>query len=99
MEKARQLVLSVIRSCQGEGGYSSEYLMDIVFAANDAYPKQWIEDENGDVSYGSVLPQAKDALAKLRSMYERNILDQNFLLRTYNEGTLRIIFWTLVGSK
>lgn len=29
----------------GECGYSSEYLMDIVFAANDAYPKQWIEDE------------------------------------------------------
>ncbi len=66
----------------GECGYSSEYLMDIVFASNGAYPKQWIRDENGMVSYGSVLPQAKEALKKLRSMYEENILDQNFLLRT-----------------
>lgn len=81
----------------GECGYSSEYLMDIVFAANDAYPKQWIEDENGDVSYGSVLPQAKDALAKLRSMYERNILDQNFLLRT-SVNNIELIAKGLCGS-
>ena len=81
----------------GECGYSSEYLMDIVFAANDAYPKQWIEDENGDVSYGSVLPQAKDALAKLRSMYERNILDQNFLLRT-SVNNIELITKGLCGS-
>ena len=81
----------------GECGYSSEYLMDIVFAANDAYPKQWIEDENGDVSYGSILPQAKDALAKLRSMYERNILDQNFLLRT-SVNNIELITNGLCGS-
>ena len=81
----------------GECGYSSEYLMDIVFAANGAYPKQWIEDENGEVSYGSVLPQAKDALAKLRSMYERNILDQNFLLRT-SVNNIELITKGLCGS-
>lgn len=81
----------------GECGYSSEYLMDIVFAANGAYPKQWIEDENGEVSYGSVLPQAKDALAKLKSMYERNILDQNFLLRT-SVNNIELITKGLCGS-
>ena len=71
--------------------------MDIVFAANGAYPKQWIEDENGEVSYGSVLPQAKDALAKLKSMYERNILDQNFLLRT-SVNNIELITKGLCGS-
>lgn len=66
----------------GECGYSSEYLMDIVFAANDAYPKQWICDEEGEFVYGSIASQAKDALRQLRRMYEENVLDSNFLLRT-----------------
>ncbi len=66
----------------GGCGYSSEYLLDIVFASCDAYPKQWIYDGNGNVCYGSVQPEAKAALAKIRDMFEQNILDNNFLLRT-----------------
>ncbi len=81
----------------GECGYSSEYLMDIVFASNGAYPKQWIRDENGEVSYGSVLPEAKEALRKLRSMYEENILDQNFLLRT-SANNIELVTQGLCGS-
>lgn len=44
-----------------------------------------------------VLPQAKDALAKLKSMYERNILDQNFLLRT-SVNNIELITKGLCGS-
>ena len=43
------------------------------------------------------MPQAKDALAKLKSMYERNILDQNFLLRT-SVNNIELITKGLCGS-
>lgn len=66
----------------GGCGYSSEYLLDIVFASYGAYPKQWIYDEEGKVVYGSVQPEAKDALEHINDMYESGILDNNFLLRT-----------------
>lgn len=66
----------------GECGYSSEYLLDIVFAAYGAFPKQWIEDKDGKAVYGSIQPEAKNALAHINEMYETGILDNNFLLRT-----------------
>ncbi len=66
----------------GECGYSSEYLLDIVFASYGAFPKQWIYDENRKVVYGSVQPEAKDALAHIHEMYDAGILDHDFLLRT-----------------
>ncbi len=65
----------------GGCGYSSEYTLDIVFAAYGAFPKQWIYDDQGNVVYGSVQPEAKEALAHIRNMYEEGILDQDFLLR------------------
>lgn len=66
----------------GECGYSSEYLLDIVFAAFGAYPKQWIYDENGDIVYGSVTEQSKEALAAVRSLYEEGIIEKDFLVHT-----------------
>lgn len=69
-------------SMSGECGYSSEYLLDIVFASYGAYPKQWIYDDEGNVVYGSIQPEAKEALLHIREMYETGILDNNFLLRT-----------------
>ncbi len=66
----------------GECGYSSEYLLDIVFATYGAYPKQWVYDENGDIVYGSVQEEAKNALEHIKQMYDNGILDENFLLRT-----------------
>lgn len=66
----------------GGCGYSSEYTLDIVFAAYGAFPKQWIKDGDGNVVYGSVQPEAKKALEHIHEMYEEGILDQNFLMRT-----------------
>lgn len=66
----------------GGCGYSSEYTLDIVFAAYGAFPKQWIKDEDGKVVYGSVQPEAKKALEHIHEMYEEGILDRNFLMRT-----------------
>lgn len=66
----------------GGCGYSSEYTLDIIFAAYGAFPKQWIYDEDGNVVYGSVQPEAKEALAHIHELYKEGILDQNFLMRT-----------------
>lgn len=66
----------------GESGYSSQYLTDIIFANFGAYPKQWIQKEDGSVVYGSVQPEAKEALRHLNMLYEKGILDKDFLFRT-----------------
>ncbi len=66
----------------GENGISLEYQLDILFAGFGAFPKQWIYDGDGEVCYGSVQPQAKEALAYIHQLYEEGIIDQNFLLRT-----------------
>lgn len=66
----------------GGCGYSSEYTLDIIFAAYGAFPKQWIYDEDGNVVYGSVQLEAKEALAHIHELYKEGILDQDFLMRT-----------------
>lgn len=68
----------------GECGYSYEYQMDIIFASFGAFPKQWMYNDEEEIVYGSVQPEAKDGLAKLHEMYEENIIDNKFLLRTTN---------------
>lgn len=74
----------------GERGYSSEYLLDILFASYGAYPKQWIYDENGEVVYGSVTDNAKQALSEIQKLYEEKIIDSDFLIRT-NANIIELI--------
>ena len=69
----------------GESGYSSQYLTDIVFANFGAYPKHWIEKEDGSIVYGSVQPEAKEALRYLNSWYDKGILDRDFLFRSSSD--------------
>ena len=76
------VVLVCDTSLCGGCGYSSEYTLDIIFAAYGAFPKQWIYDEDGNVVYGSVQPEAKEALAHIHELYKEGILDQDFLMRT-----------------
>lgn len=66
----------------GENGYNYEFQLDPIFSFFDAYPKQWMLDEEGNVVYGSVQPQAKEALAHIHELYEEGVLDQNFMLRS-----------------
>lgn len=75
----------------GEMGYNYEYHLDILFASYDSYPQQWMKDEEGNLYYGGVQPQTKEALAKAREWYERGILDKQFLMRTNNNIAYAII--------
>lgn len=48
------------------------------FNAYESYPTIWVEDENGQLVYGSTLPATKDALAKLNEMYQKGLIDPEF---------------------
>lgn len=78
------------RNMVGESGYSYEYQMDILFASYDAYPRQWLIEEDGSISYGSVQPEVKSALKKLSEMYKSGTLDNEFLLRS-NSNIIELI--------
>ena len=67
-----------------KNGYSYMTQTDIIFANFNSYPKQWIEDNDGNAIYGSVQPEVKDALAYMNKLYNEGILDKKFLLRAQN---------------
>ena len=63
---------------------SQNYSVEPVFEKFYAYPRRWIKDENGEIVYGSLTEETRSAVAYLRELYERGILDQNFALRAQN---------------
>ena len=71
-----------------------------------AYKGQWMKDKSGNVSYSSILPEMKTALAKLRDLYAAGIIDKQFAIRKdVNElgaaGKLGIVlepWWSPYGS-
>ena len=81
----------------GDAGYNFEYQMDIIFASYGAFPKQFIRDKNGKLSYGSVQPEAKQALKKLREMYQNGTLDNKFFLYS-TENIIKLISEGRCGS-
>lgn len=66
----------------GGWGYDYEYQLDVIFTSYNAYPKQWVEDGQGDIIYGSIQPEAKEALAHIQKLYQDGLLDNQFLIRT-----------------
>ena len=80
--KPNTVGLAVDTDVTGECGYSSEFLLDIIFACFGAYPKQWIMNDDGEIVYGSVTYEAKEALSYINSLYNQGVIDNEFLLRT-----------------
>ena len=80
--KPNTVGLAVDTDVTGECGYSSEFLLDIIFACFGAYPKQWIMSDDGEIVYGSVTDEAKEALSYISSLYNQGVIDNDFLLRT-----------------
>ena len=80
--KPNTVGLAVDTDVTGECGYSSEFLLDIIFACFGAYPKQWIMNDDGEILYGSVTDEAKEAISYINSLYNQGVIDNDFLLRT-----------------
>lgn len=53
-------------------------VLDGFFNAYHAYPSIWIKDENGDLVYGGIQPEMKEALAELQSLYLEKVIDPEF---------------------
>lgn len=86
------------------GSTSSSYSVDPVFDKFGASPRKWI-NQNGEIVYGSVTEETRNALSYLHELYERGVLDQNFALRAQNNlrdlvvsgkcGAFFGLWWTL----
>lgn len=63
------------------GTYGSTHEANLIFGLYGAYPRQWIRNAEGEVVYGSVQPEMKDALAELNAMYEEGLIDHDFAVR------------------
>lgn len=74
----------------GEGEYNSEYQLNTIFSSCHSYPKKWMRNQQGDVEYGSISRETKDALKIIRRWYRDGIIDKNFLLRG-NENIVDMI--------
>ena len=48
------------------------------FNGFESYPGIWVEDENGKLVYGSVLPGTKEALKTLNELYTEGLIDKEF---------------------
>lgn len=62
-------------------GSGDTYGVDGIFTRFGSSPTKWILDDEGQVVYGSLTPETKDALQYLNGLYENGILDSRFLLR------------------
>lgn len=66
------------------GTVSTSYSMDAIFENFGAYPEQWIRNPEGEIVYGSLTEETKNALSCLHDLYSRGILDPDFALRAQN---------------
>lgn len=78
-------------------------VFDPIFAAYDAYPGYWYE-EDGEVTYGTLSENTKKALETLSSWYAQGLIDPEFATRDYiaepiNAGQVGIFFgpWWAMG--
>ncbi|SER67713.1 putative aldouronate transport system substrate-binding protein [Gracilibacillus ureilyticus] len=57
------------------------YGFDGIFSALHSYPGYWLEGEDGNPVYGSILPETKEALSVLRDMYSEGLIDAEMGVR------------------
>lgn len=62
-------------------GKASRHNLKGLFEAYNAYPGNWLKDSGGSIVYGSILPETKTALGKIRDMYMAGLIDKEFALR------------------
>lgn len=72
-----------------------------------AYPSAWIETPSGELAYGSIQPEMKEALKSLRDMFERGEIDPEFGIKPWaKESELAVsgklgmvygVFWNAIN--
>lgn len=80
-------MLAIARSFKEEfGGYpisENQNLLGMNFSAVawDAYPNTWIENDSGEIVYGSIQPEMKEVLSAWRGFYEEGLINPEFAVR------------------
>ncbi len=59
----------------------NQFGLDPIFAAHKSFPTYWLKDGNGQVTYGSIQPETKQALQTLHELYKDGLLDKEMLIR------------------
>src|SRR5688572_69976 len=60
---------------------NGNFAFDPIFFSYHAYPGFWVKDADGNVVYGSILPETKEALAKLADWYQKGLIDPEMGVR------------------
>lgn len=58
-----------------------------LFNSFGAYPTRWVEDGDGQLIYGSVAPQVKDALSFLAKLYSEGLIEKDFSVKDDSKAT------------
>lgn len=87
----------VVSATEAVKGYNHNYGLEPVFYAFGAYPTYWMEDENGEVYYGSTGEQMKDALSLLHDWYAKGLIDKQFATRI-GSGETEAVFTSGQGG-
>lgn len=62
-------------------GSNETYGVDTIFTKYGSAPQNWILNDTGEVEYGSLTQETKEALGYLNELYESGVIDSRFLLR------------------
>lgn len=81
--KTKGLALAYWLTSGDHGG--SGYTATAIFNAFGAYPKTYLEGEDGNLVYGSNTEEMKEGLAFLNELFTQGILDPQFGTRTYDD--------------
>lgn len=87
----------VVSATEAVKGYNHNYGLEPIFYAFGAYPTYWMEDENGEVYYGSTGEKMKDALALLQDWYAKGLIDKQFATRI-GSGETEAVFTSGQGG-
>ena len=87
----------VVSATEAVKGYNHNYGLEPIFYAFGAYPTYWMEDENGQVYYGSTGEKMKDALALLQDWYAKGLIDKQFATRI-GSGETEAVFTSGQGG-
>jgi len=78
------------------GGYGMavdqtlDYL-NVLAVAWDAHPDMWIRDEDGQIVYGSVQPEMKEAVAAWAEWYKLGIIDPEFPIKDFSAMNANVV--------
>lgn len=64
---------------------------DAIFNAYGAFPTRFFEDDEGQVVYGSVQPETKEALARLAQMYKDGLIDPEFATKNAEKANEMVV--------